>query len=342
MLLKIENLKKTAGNAVLLPEVNLCVPDGNLVAMQCNHEQGRLFMKLVIGNLSPSQGEIFFREKPFSIKEQIISGEIGVYFLEDGLYERLSVKEQLVFWKKLFRSDVSIEETIQRIGLIDRANTRIHKLPYSEKRRVHMGRAIINNPNLLLFEDPEHGLDIESCIILRRILSQMQKEGKTVFATYSSLEAALSLTERVYRLTDTGLKSVSIEVDPLEETAASTEGDGVSVPVKLEKIPAKMDDKIILFDPTEIQFIESIEGVPHLHVHGESFPSTSTLILLEEKLKVYGFFRCHRSYIVNLQKVREVITWTRNSYSLILDDGKKSSIPLSKGKIDELKSLLGI
>ncbi|MDR0435024.1 MAG: LytTR family transcriptional regulator DNA-binding domain-containing protein [Gracilibacteraceae bacterium] len=37
-------------------------------------------------------------------------------------------------------------------------------------------------------------------------------------------------------------------------------------------------------------------------------------------MKPYGFFRCHRSYIVNLQKVREIITWTRNSYGLILDD----------------------
>ena len=47
----------------------------------------------------------------------------------------------------------------------------------------------------------------------------------------------------------------------------------------------------------------------------------------------FGFFRCHRSYIVNLQKVREVITWTRNSYSLILENKEKTSIPLSKAKM---------
>jgi ABC-2 type transport system ATP-binding protein len=59
-------------------------------------------------------------------------------------------------------------------------------------------------------------------------------------------------------------------------------------------------------------------------------------------LRSYGFFRCHRSYIVNLQKVREVVTFTRNSYSLVLDDARKSSVPLSKTKMAELKEMMGI
>lgn len=75
---------------------------------------------------------------------------------------------------------------------------------------------------------------------------------------------------------------------------------------------------------------------------GEAFPTTFTLQELEERLIYYGFFRCHRSYIVNLQKVREVITWTRNSFNLILDDDPKSSIPLSKAKMSQLKEMLGL
>ncbi|MBD7970838.1 LytTR family transcriptional regulator DNA-binding domain-containing protein [Paenibacillus gallinarum] len=113
-------------------------------------------------------------------------------------------------------------------------------------------------------------------------------------------------------------------------------------PVRLEKIPAKVGDKLILFDPTEVDYIESQEGVANLHVLQGTYPCSFSLTVLEEKLKPYGFFRCHRSYLVNLQKVREVITWTRNSYSLILEDTEKSSIPLSKGKYDELKQILGI
>lgn len=113
-------------------------------------------------------------------------------------------------------------------------------------------------------------------------------------------------------------------------------------PVRFEKIPAKVGDKLILFDPTEIDYIESHEGVANLHVLQGVYACSMSLSDLEGRLKGFGFYRCHRSYLVNLQKVREVITWTRNSYSLILDDHSKSSIPLSKGKYDELKKIIGI
>ncbi|GIP45960.1 transcriptional regulator [Paenibacillus sp. J45TS6] len=131
----------------------------------------------------------------------------------------------------------------------------------------------------------------------------------------------------------------------VEEINAARDEDKSEIfvqPVRLEKIPAKVGDKLILFDPTEVDYIESQEGVANLHVLQGTYPCSFSLTVLEEKLKPYGFFRCHRSYLVNLQKVREVITWTRNSFSLILEDAEKSSIPLSKGKYDELKQILGI
>ena len=99
---------------------------------------------------------------------------------------------------------------------------------------------------------------------------------------------------------------------------------------------------MILFDPPEIDYIESSEGQSHIFIRGESFPTMFTLHELEDRLHYFGFFRCHRSYIVNLQKVREVITWTRNSYSLILDDKNTTSIPLSKTKMTQLKDMLGL
>ncbi|MDU5948385.1 MAG: LytTR family DNA-binding domain-containing protein, partial [Paenibacillus macerans] len=67
-----------------------------------------------------------------------------------------------------------------------------------------------------------------------------------------------------------------------------------------------------------------------------------TLTQLEQRLLNFGFFRCHRSYILNLQKVREIITWTKNSCSLRLNTGKDAVVPLSRSKLHELKALLNI
>ena len=126
------------------------------------------------------------------------------------------------------------------------------------------------------------------------------------------------------------------DIPPISEASAEIDKTEIQ-PVRFEKIPTKVNEKIVLFDPPEIDYIESNDGQSSLHINGEEFPTMFTMNELEERLQHFGFFRCHRSYIVNLQKVREVITWTRNSYSLILDDEKKSNIPLSKTKMAELK-----
>ena len=79
-----------------------------------------------------------------------------------------------------------------------------------------------------------------------------------------------------------------------------------------------------------------------MNVAGTSYSCALTLQELEKRLRAYGFYRCHRSYIVNLQKVREIITWTKNSYSLKLNVGEGTVVPLSRSKLSELKELIGI
>ena len=62
---------------------------------------------------------------------------------------------------------------------------------------------------------------------------------------------------------------------------------------------------------------------------------------LEQRLSRSGFFRAHRGYLVNLQHVKEVIPYTRDSYSLRLKDPEGTKIPLSKTAARELRAILG-
>lgn len=58
---------------------------------------------------------------------------------------------------------------------------------------------------------------------------------------------------------------------------------------------------------------------------------------MEALILPYGFYRCHRSYIINLQKVKEIISWSKNSYSIRLNYSKDSLIPISRNKINEIE-----
>lgn len=376
-ILTISQLVKRKGNTLLLPEINLEIRSGQCVVIQCNNELGNLLIQLLLGAIPASSGQVLFEAAELRHEFKKKAHKIGISLLNDGIYNRLKVKDYLTFYKNLYETTDSIDIVLRRIGLLDHRNSRLSTLSFSEQKRLQLGRAIIHNPSFIILEEPEQNVDIESHIIIRALISELRNEGKAILITTSYLADAISITNEVYRLNEHELKKIEIIDQPetdnqtdnqlvaattehpadvdnhllltdqqMQKSEASTRPSSpvqIEVqPVRVEKIPAKVEDKIILFDPTEINFIESSDGVSMLHVKGETFPCTFTLNELEQKLKAFGFFRCHRSYIVNLQKVREVITWTRNSFSLILDDNKKSSIPLSKGKLDELKNILGI
>lgn len=344
----IKQLEKRVQNTLLIPAFDLTVRRGETIAIHCNAEIGNTFIKMLIGELPSTSGKIEY-EAAVATKQHLFK-HIGLSLQSDALYERLNLKEYLQFFHKLYEAATNVDVILERIGLADKKHLRTGKLSYSEKKRLHFARMLLHNPDLLIMEDPAQNLDIESTIILHRLITELEAEGKALILTTNNLETAISMTDHVFRLNESGLKKIELveedKNDSIEEVDNEPSSEETSSEfnnqIRFDKIPAKVDDKLILFDPTEIDFIESNSGVSNLNVKGEVFPCSFTLNDLYTRLQPFGFFRCHRSYIVNLQKVREVVTWTRNSYSLVLDDPKKSSIPLSKGKLDELKDIIGI
>lgn len=183
-------------------------------------------------------------------------------------------------------------------------------------------------------------MDRDGAKIIVENLEELSSKGTTVVITSVLFKDAIMVGEKIYRLDDDGLVELN---NNKEEEEVDKDIDGTTNKnqiYKIDKISAKVGERILLFDPTEIDYVESEQGISNLSIRGDKFPCNVSLADLEERLKYFGFFRCHRSYLVNLQRVREVITWTRNSYSLSLDDKTKSSIPLSKGRLEELKAIL--
>jgi ABC-2 type transport system ATP-binding protein len=202
---------------------------------------------------------------------------------------------------------------------------------------VSFARERLKQPRLMLLQDLILDLDRDETKIMIENIEELCGEGTAVINTSCVFKNALMLGQRTYRLDSAGLTEL---FGSGEETNGSKAYQEENKTYKIEKIPAKIDERILLFDPNEIDYIESEQGVSCLYIRWEKFPCMVPLSDLEERIRCFGFFRSHRSYLVNLQRVREVVTWTRNSYSLNLDDKAKSSIPLSKGRLEDLKAIL--
>ncbi|WP_339252197.1 LytTR family transcriptional regulator DNA-binding domain-containing protein [Sporosarcina sp. FSL W8-0480] len=343
MSLQFINAEKRINDSVIFPSFDLTVEPKKVVAVYSSVNVREQLIDLLLGRSQLSDGEI--RINNGESKQQI-----GFLFLHDGLYDRLTIEEMVQFTKRLYLSTKSIEDVLKNVQLTAKRRTKIKQLSYSEKKRVQLACLLMQDHLIYILEEPDQNLDLETKRILFTNLNELKIHKKTVFVLTGNLESAVATSDEVYRLDENGLHRVQIQDEPsnsdepTEEVISDVEEHTAPIiqPVRFEKIPTKVNDKIVLFDPTEIDYIESSEGQSFLHIKGESFPSVFTLNDLEQRLHPFGFFRCHRSYIVNLQRVKEVITWTRNSYSLVLDDAKKSTIPLSKTKMAELKEMLGL
>lgn len=335
--LTIRNLESHHQDTLLFPSFSLEIAQAQVTAIYSSLNVRHVLLDMFIGKTLTGNGSIQVNGITPKNKSAYYR-EIGILFFNDGLYDRLTVNDHLKFYKKINESDLPLEEVLALIHLKPHQYTKANRLTFSEKQRLHFAGLLFKNPSLYILEEPDLNVDTETRRVLSNLIAKLQIDGKSVIILTGNMESAITVADTVYRLDDQGLHAIDMGTEDTEEKVELENNQTIH----FDKIPTKVNDKIILFDPPEIDYIESHEGQSNIHVKGEAFPCVFTLSDLEERLKAFGFFRCHRSYIVNLQKVREVITWTRNSFNLILDDDKKSSIPLSKAKMAQLKDMLGL
>ncbi len=263
---------------------------------------------------------------------------IPVLDLQEGLYMRLSVEDNIAFFKKWFECKMPLPQILVEFELHTCAKKALDKCSESEIRRVYFAKYYISGYKKMAFLEPIHGVDVITVNTFINMLQKIKHLKIPVLILVSGMEHAVLLGDSVYKLQQNGLQEV--EVDEMATLQPEMESSREPVVANLFKISARVGDKIILFDPTEIDYIESQDGKTMIIINEESFAMEYTLAEVDKKLEVFGFYRCHRSYIVNLQKVREIITWSKNTYSLRISNKVQSTIPLSRSKIQDIQEKL--
>lgn len=115
--------------------------------------------------------------------------------------------------------------------------------------------------------------------------------------------------------------------------------DKLDKPKVLKRIPCENNGRISLIDISKIFFCYSEGEKNYVKTDKETYCTARTLQELAEKT---SFFRCHRSYIVNLEKIKEVYPWFNGTYKLIVDNKENDEIPVSRAHVKEVKEILGL
>ncbi len=328
--IELADLQKVVGQNVVIDIGSLTVEDGEIVAIVGPAGSGKsTLLELLIGRSRPTAGAVRVAGvDPFTERDRF-SRQVGVLFSEDTIYKRQSPSSNLRFHCRLRGlPKARAEEVLALVGLADRAKARLDRLPSGLVRRLAFGITILHQPEVLLLAEPFARCDQASISLLSNLMLQLVQDGAALLILADDAAHLAPLCDTIYTLSQGRIVE---SYTPQQEQPAE-------LPFK---IPVRMEGKVALVNPGDILYVTAERSRALLQTVEGRLATQFTLTELEERLARSGFFRAHRGYLVNLQHVKEVIPYTRNSFSLILDDEEETEIPLSKSAARELRELLG-
>ena len=166
---------------------------------------------------------------------------------------------------------------------MDSWHVSIKKATLSQKKRISLMRMFLFKPDLVLIESPLTDLDDEGIESYLKCIQVFKENNTSIIFTASYFEELFLLSNNIYINSLGGLEKLEVS----EEKSRTKEAPVLGVKPSVFKISCKIDDKIILFSPKEIDYIESINSVSQIQIGKESFPSGLTMSELESSLSKF-------------------------------------------------------
>jgi ABC-2 type transport system ATP-binding protein len=327
---EIDQLQKVLQDQVRLEIDHLKIEPGTVVGVVGPAGSGKeLLFELFLGRDIPSKGTVLLNGKNPAVDRSELSTQVGYLFADDSVYPRMTVIQNLTFLTKLRGLPAAhATKLLGEVGLSDRAKDPIGKLPESLSRRLAFGCAILHDPKILILYEPFERCDRATIDMLGQLIRRRAADGGAIVILAGETSNLVGVCDTIYHL-DQG---------QIVDTMHPADDQPENLPFK---IPVKLEGSVALLNPSDILFAEADENRAFLNtIAGDRLASQFTLSELETRLSRSGFFRAHRGYLVNLQHVTEVIPFTRNSFSLRLNDEEGTLIPLSKTAAAELRQIL--
>ena len=159
-------------------------------------------MKMIYGAAVPTGGELEVAGLDVTREERAVKRRIGVVPQENNLDEDLKVKENLLVYGRYY--DMPKKETLRRaeelleyVELTDKADAEVEHLSGGMKRRLLIARALINDPEIVVLDEPTTGLDPQARHLVWERLRRLASEGKTLILTTHYMEEAAQLCDRL-------------------------------------------------------------------------------------------------------------------------------------------------
>ncbi|MBK8130699.1 MAG: ABC transporter ATP-binding protein [bacterium] len=201
MALEARNVSKSFGAVRALDDVSLSIQQGDFFGLLGPNGAGKTtLMRTICGLLEPDSGEL--RILGSKLERWQIPFALGVVPQDIALYDMLTARGNLELFGKLRGItgrdlDARVERVLGRIGLADRAKSRVSTFSGGMKRRLNLGVALLAEPRLLLLDEPTVGVDPQSRASIFDLLEELHQAGITILYTTHYMEEAERLCRTI-------------------------------------------------------------------------------------------------------------------------------------------------
>ena len=202
-MIKLENVCKKFEDKVILTDFNMTIDTGEFVVFAGKSGCGKTTVLNMLGGIEPfDSGSITINGNDITKKKFLRNyylNEVGFLFQNFALVENKTVRNNIEMVQKRARSRYSIEEALEKVGMLKDIDTEVYKLSGGEQQRVALARLIFKKCNIILADEPTGSLDGENAKKVLDILDGLNKEGKTIILV-SHDEKIISSGRRVVEL----------------------------------------------------------------------------------------------------------------------------------------------
>lgn len=200
-MIEIQSLSKKFNNFTAVNNVDLSIESGEFIGILGPNGAGKTtIIKILTGLLKPTVGSVYIKGSLMSRNNKKIKGIMGIVPQYSNLDKELTVYENLVFAAKLFKVDNykdKINELLEFVELLDFKDIIVTNLSGGMARRLTIAKALINDPDIIILDEPTVGIDLNGRRKIWDILKYMKSKNKTILLTTHYIEEAEYLCNRV-------------------------------------------------------------------------------------------------------------------------------------------------
>ncbi len=238
IVLQAHHLKKAYGSLTAVDNLTLDIYQGEVFGLLGPNGAGKTTsISMMCGLLEPDSGEVSIHGMPVHGGSAEAYSRVGMCPQETILWEKLTCLEQLEFIGEMYAMPRQTarqrgDELLDLLGLSDKRNKLSATLSGGMKRRLNLALALVHDPEILVLDEPEAGLDPQSRVLVREYIRSLA-QAKTIILTTHNMDEAERMADRV-AIIDQGKLLVVDTPEKLKRTI----GEGDVLEIEVKDIPA--------------------------------------------------------------------------------------------------------